>query len=384
MKLHIAASPFLFFGIPAVLKTTPLNQTHRNMNAKMVDFGGWDMPLHYGSQLDEHHQVRSNAGMFDVSHMLAVDIKGKAAGGVHDVRDFLRRLVANNVDKLTLPGKALYSCMLNPQGGVIDDLIIYFLSESWFRLVVNAGTADKDMGWMLARRDEFAAGIGLEITPRRDLAMIAVQGPNARAKVWQVIAGAQAETEGLKPFQAAEFGKYFIARTGYTGEDGFEIMLPAADAAGLWDALHAAGVAPAGLGARDTLRLEAGMNLYGQDMDETTNPLESGLAWTVDLKSERDFIGKKALLATPVKQQLAGLLLLDRGVLRGHQKVTTPHGEGEITSGGFSPTLNQSIALARLPAGVSVGNEVQVSVRDKMLRAKVVKYPFVRNGKSLI
>jgi aminomethyltransferase len=363
-----------------VLKTTPLNQTHRAMNAKMVDFGGWDMPLHYGSQLDEHHKVRSDAGMFDVSHMLAVDIKGEST------RTFLRQLFANNVDKLTQPGKALYSCMLNPQGGVIDDLIIYFLTESWFRVVVNAGTADKDMAWMQARRDELAPG--LEITPRRDLAMIAVQGPNARAKVWQVIAGSQAVTENLKLFQATTFDQYFIARTGYTGEDGFEIILPATDAADFWNALHAAGVAPAGLGARDTLRLEAGMNLYGQDMDETTSPLESGLGWTVDLKSERDFIGKQALLATPVTQQLFGLLLLDRGVLRSHQKVIARHdskeAEGEITSGGFSPTLNQSIALARLPSQVAAGDEVQVVVRDKMLRAKVVKYPFVRNGKSLI
>lgn len=363
-----------------MLKTTPLNQTHRDMHAKMVDFGGWDMPLHYGSQLDEHHKVRNDAGMFDVSHMLALDIKG--AG----VRDFLRQLLANNVDKLTQPGKALYSCMLNPQGRVIDDLIIYYLTESWFRMVVNAGTADKDMTWILAQRDKLAPD--LEITPRRDLAMIAVQGPNARAKVWQVIAGAQAATENLKLFQAITLDKYFIARTGYTGEDGFEIILPAADAAAFWNALHTAGVAPAGLGARDTLRLEAGMNLYGQDMDETTSPLESGLAWTVDLKSERNFIGKQALLETPVKQQLIGLLLLDRGVLRSHQKVVTRHGEnegeGEITSGGFSPTLNQSIALARLPAEVSAGDEAQVLVRDKMLRAKVVKYPFVRNGKSLI
>ncbi len=363
-----------------MLKTTPLNQTHRAMNAKMVDFGGWDMPLHYGSQLDEHHKVRSDAGMFDVSHMLAVDIKGDST------RAFLRQLFANNVDKLTQPGKALYSCMLNPQGGVIDDLIIYFLTESWFRVVVNAGTADKDMAWMQARRDELAPG--LEITPRRDLAMIAVQGPNARAKVWQVIAGSQAVTENLKLFQATTFDQYFIARTGYTGEDGFEIILPATNAADFWNALHAAGVAPAGLGARDTLRLEAGMNLYGQDMDETANPLESGLGWTVDLKSERDFIGKQALLATPVTQQLIGLLLLDRGVLRSHQKVIAHHDgketEGEITSGGFSPTLNQSIALARLPSQVAAGDEVQVVVRDKMLRAKVVKYPFVRNGKSLI
>ncbi|MDN5880793.1 MAG: glycine cleavage system aminomethyltransferase GcvT [Nitrosospira sp.] len=350
------------------------------MKAKMVDFGGWEMPLHYGSQLDEHHQVRRDAGMFDVSHMLAVDIKGETA------RDFLRRLVANNVDKLTQPGKALYTCMLNLQGGIIDDLIIYFLTESHFRMVVNAGTADKDMAWILARRDEIAPG--LEITPRRDLAMIAVQGPNARTKVWQVIAGAQTATENLKLFQAAFFDEYFIARTGYTGEDGFEIMLSAGDAADFWNALHAAGVAPAGLGARDTLRLEAGMNLYGQDMDETTSPLESGLGWTVDLKSDRDFIGRQALLERPAAQQLIGLILLERGVLRSHQKVTTPsgdnEGDGEITSGGFSPTLNQSIALARLPLTVSAGDEVQVVVRDKMLRAKAVKYPFVRNGKSLI
>jgi aminomethyltransferase len=362
------------------LKTTALNQTHRDMMAKMVDFGGWDMPLHYGSQLDEHHKVRSDAGMFDVSHMLAVDIEGQ------DARAFLRRLVANNVDKLTQPGKALYSCMLNPQGGVIDDLIIYFLTESHFRMVVNAGTADKDMAWMQAQRDELAPG--LSITPRRDLAMIAVQGPNARAKVWQVVPGAQAETEQLKLFQAKLVDKYFIARTGYTGEDGFEIMLPSTDAVAFWNALFAAGVAPAGLGARDTLRLEAGMNLYGQDMDETTNPLESGLGWTVDLKSDRDFIGKNTLLESPVKKQLIGLVLIDRGVLRSHQTISTEQtrneDEGEITSGGFSPTLNKSIALARVPLNVSPGDEVQVAVRDKALRATVVKYPFVRNGKVLV
>ncbi len=359
---------------------TPLNQSHRDMNAKMVDFGGWDMPLHYGSQLDEHHKVRHDAGMFDVSHMLPVDIKGD------NVRVFLRQLVANNVDKLTLPGKALYSCMLTPQGGIIDDLIIYFLSETWFRVVVNAGTADKDVAWMLKQRDELAPN--LTITPRRDLAMIAVQGPNARTKVWQVIPGSQATTEELKQFQSAVVGQYFIARTGYTGEDGFEIILPAADAAAFWKSLHAAGAAPAGLGARDTLRLEAGMNLYGQDMDETQNPLESGLAWTVDLKSERDFIGKQALLNTTVTQQLVGLVLIDRGVLRSHQQVVGQQGDtkyyGEITSGGFSPTMNQSIALARIPVQIAMGDEIHVIVRDKQLRAKVVKYPFVRNGKVLV
>ena len=363
-----------------MLKMTPLNAAHRAMHAKMVDFGGWDMPLHYGSQLDEHHHVRRDAGMFDVSHMLTVDIHGENARG------FLRGLMANNVDKLTFPGKALYTCMLNPAGGIIDDRIIYFLSESWFRLVVNAGTADKDIAWIISQAEQHAPD--LTITPRRDLAMIAIQGPNARAKVWAVIPGAQAVTEDLKPFHSMTFGPYFIARTGYTGEDGFEITLPASEAADFWQQLHTTGVAPAGLGARDTLRLEAGMNLYGQDMDETANPLESGLAWTVDLKSERDFIGKQALLETPVRQQLAGLVLLDKGVLRNHQKIITGQegtaGAGEITSGGFSPTLKRSIALARIPVEVAAGEQVYVVVRDKQLAARVVKYPFVRNGQALI
>lgn len=341
----------------------------------MVDFGGWDMPLHYGSQIEEHHQVRSNAGMFDVSHMRAVDVEGV------DARPFLRGLLANNIDKLTQPGKALYSCLLNDNGGVLDDLIVYFLREDRFRIVVNAATTEKDLAWMTKQRD--ARAPTLTITPRPDLAMIAVQGPNARAKVWQVLPGSQAASEALIPFQAVEFGDYFIARTGYTGEDGFEILLPASDAPALWQALAAAGVKPVGLGARDTLRLEAGMNLYGQDMIETTNPLEAGLAWTVDLKNPRDFIGKAALLAHPPQRQLVGLILLERGgVLRAHQTVHSAHGDGEITSGTFAPTLNNSIALARLPLGVRIGEVVTVEIRGKTLPAKVVKYPFVRHGEA--
>lgn len=358
------------------LKTPPLNAAHRAMGAKMVDFGGWDMPVNYGSQIDEHHQVRRDCGMFDVSHMRVVDIKGDG------VRAFLCYLLANNADKLQLSGKALYSTMLRPDGGVIDDLIIYFMDEQWFRIVVNAGTADKDIAWMKQQAGEVAPQ--LTLTSRDDLAMIAVQGPNACARVWQVLPQARAATESLQNFQAADCGEYFIARTGYTGEDGFEIMLPKERAEALWHALNKVGVPPIGLGARDTLRLEAGMNLYGQDMDETVSPLESGLAWTVDLKSERDFIGKAALLANPPVRKLAGLVLLDRGMLRGHQKVFTAHGEGEITSGSFSPTLEKSIALARIPKEVQTGDTVQVAIRDKMLAAKVVKYPFARNGKSLL
>ncbi len=359
-----------------MLKQTPLNSVHRATGARMVDFGGWDMPVNYGSQIEEHHQVRRDAGMFDVCHMLVVDVTG--AG----IRDFLRHLLANNIDKLQTPGKALYSCMLNPAGGVIDDLIVYFMREDWFRIVVNAGTAEKDVAWM--ERQRAAATAQLCIQPRRDLAMIAVQGPNAREKVWQAIPGSRAATESLKPFQAAEFAQYFIGRTGYTGEDGFEVMLPAPEAADFWNKLNGLGVAPIGLGARDTLRLEAGMNLYGQDMGEDVNPLEAGLAWTIDLKSPRDFIGKAALQAKPAKMQMLGLVLLDKGVLRGHQKVATPHGAGEITSGSFSPTLNQSIAFAHLPLAVAVGDTVQVEIRDKLLNAKVVRPPFARNGQAMV
>jgi aminomethyltransferase len=363
-----------------MLKKTVLNAAHRALGARMVDFGGWDMPVNYGSQIEEHHAVRNDCGMFDVSHMCPVDLVGK------DVRPFLSRLVANDVAKLQVSGKALYAAMLNDAGGVIDDLIIYFLSETRFRLVVNAGTALKDLDWMQAKVAEWQ--LDVTITQRRDgnqpLGIIAVQGPNARAKVWSVLPQAKATTEGLKPFFAAEVDQYFIASTGYTGEDGYEIMLPADQAEALWNTLHAAGVAPCGLGARDTLRLEAGMNLYGQDMDETVSPLDAGLAWTVALKDERDFVGKAALLAHGQQKQFLGLILLDKGVLRGHQKVITACGEGEITSGSFSPTLQQSIALARLPLGVAIGDEVEVDIRGKALKAKVVKPVFARNGKAVI
>ncbi len=370
------------------LKTTPLNLAHRAAGARMVDFGGWDMPVNYGSQIEEHHAVRRDCGMFDVSHMCVVDLEGE------HVRAFLRGLLANNVDKLQVPGKALYSCMLNPQGFVIDDLIVYFFSETWFRLVVNAGTAEKDIAWISAQNS--ATNSGVKITQRRDgadaMALIAVQGPNARAKVWQVIPEAQAPSESIKPFNAvivknSAFGEVMIARTGYTGEDGFEIAFPASAADALWNALVANGVKPAGLGARDTLRLEAGMNLYGQDMDETVNPLDAGLAWTIDLVSPRDFVGKSALVAMGQNAQFVGLILREKGgVLRAHQKVITAASErtGEITSGTFSPTIEQAIALARVPLGVAVGDTVHVEIRDKKLAATVVKLPFVRNGKVLV
>jgi len=372
------------------LQATPLNSAHRAAGAKMVDFGGWDMPVNYGSQIEEHHAVRSDAGMFDVSHMCVVDLEGA------NVRAFLRGLLANNVDKLQVPGKALYSAMLNPEGGVIDDLIVYFFREDWFRLVVNAGTAEKDVAWMRQQND--ATGSGLTITPRRDgltdtanaIALVAVQGPNARAKVWEVLPQTKAASEAMKPFNVVivpdtAFGEAMVARTGYTGEDGFEIGVPATQVEALWNALIAAGVKPAGLGARDTLRLEAGMNLYGQDMDDSVNPLDAGLGWTIDLVSERDFIGKAALQAKGQNAQFVGLILREKGgILRAHQKVIAASGaEGEITSGTFSPSMQQAIALARVPMDVQVGDTVHVEIRDKKLAASVVKLPFVRNGKVL-
>jgi aminomethyltransferase len=358
------------------LKHTPLFESHRKCNAKLVDFSGWEMPLHYGSQIEEHHAVRRDAGMFDVSHMLATDIVGEHA------RTFLLKLLANSVARLSQLGKALYSCMLNEHGGIIDDLIVYYLEDGLYRLVVNAGTAEKDLDWISRQRE--LMGLNVDIVSRRDLAMIAVQGPNAREKFWQSVPAARSASQDLSNFSAARFSEMLIARTGYTGEDGFEITLPGDQGSALWEALLSAGVAPAGLGARDTLRLEAGMNLYGQDMDENVTPAESGLQWTVDLSDSRDFVGKIPISEFKPACKLVGMVLLEGGVLRAHQKVQTRHGEGEITSGTFAPTLGLSIAFARLPVAVQVGESVSIEVRGRILPARTVKYPFVRHGQSLI
>ncbi|MCG6971056.1 MAG: glycine cleavage system aminomethyltransferase GcvT [Gammaproteobacteria bacterium] len=357
---------------------TALYDNHVAAGGKMVDFAGWEMPIHYGSQIEEHHQVRRDAGMFDVSHMTVVDFTG---GGT---RDFLRHVLANDVDRLQKPGKALYSCMLNEQGGVIDDLIVYYLTDSWFRMVVNAATRDKDLQWLQSQSQSF----DVTLQERQDLAMIAVQGPNARDKTQQALGGSIDAAGDLQPFFAVECEPYFVARTGYTGEDGYEIMLPNDQAPSVWQALLDAGVKPTGLGARDTLRLEAGMNLYGQDMDETTTPLESALSWTVAWEpKERDFIGRAALetqRANKPSRKLVGLVLQDRGVLRHDQKVVVEgvSDDGVITSGSFSPTLGKAIAFARVPA--QIGEQCKVDIRGKLLTAKVVKPPFVRFGKSCI
>ena len=355
---------------------TSLHARHVAAGARMVDFGGWDMPLHYGSQLDEHHVVRRDAGMFDVSHMTVVDVSGPAAEA------FLRRLLANDVAKLTEPGRGLYSCMLNENGGVVDDLIAYRRTGG-YRVVVNAATRDQDLTWMA----DVAESFDVQVAERPDRVMLAVQGPRAVERVTPLLpAGIRDAARALKSFRCVEAGDVFVARTGYTGEDGYEIILDQASGLALWDAAAAAGVDPCGLGARDTLRLEAGLCLYGQDMDQQTSPLVSGLAWTVAWEpDDRAFIGRGALEAerdAPGRAKFVGLVLVDRGIMRHGQRVVTAAGDGVVTSGGFSPTLQRSIALARVPG--TAADVCQVEIRNACRDAKIVRPPFVRNGKILV
>jgi len=359
---------------------TPLFEQHKACGARMVDFHGWMMPLHYGSQIDEHHAVRNDAGMFDVSHMTIVDLRGSRT------REFLRYLLANDVAKLTRTGKALYTGMLNASGGVIDDLIVYFFSDDFFRLVVNSATREKDLAWITRQAEPFA----IDITERDDLSLIAVQGPNAKAKAATLFSDAQrSAVEGMKPFFGVEADGLFIATTGYTGEGGYEIAMPNDKAADFWCGLLLAGVKPCGLGARDTLRLESGMNLYGQDMDEGVSPLAANMGWTIAWEpADRDFIGREALEAQRAKgtEQLVGLVMTEKGVLRGELPVRFTDAAGNaqkgiITSGTFSPTLGYSIALARVPAGI--GDTAIVQIRNREMPVKVTKPVFVRGGKAV-
>jgi len=346
----------------------------------MVDFAGWEMPIHYGSQIQEHNAVREQSGMFDVSHMTIVDVNGS------DSTDYLQKLLANDVARLQEKGKALYSAMLNQDGGVIDDLIVY-KADNGYRLVVNSATRAKDLEWMQRHLRGFD---NLSLTERPELAMVAVQGPKAISQVKLVRPEAASAIDGLQKFQGRSQSNWFYARTGYTGEDGLEIMVPEAEVAAFWQSLLEAGVQPCGLGARDTLRLEAGMNLYGNDMDETISPLQAAMGWTIVLKpATRDFIGREALeteKTTGVATKLVGLVLEGRGIMRSHQKVLVDLGngeqaEGEVTSGTFSPTLQNSIAMARVPA--ATGDTCHVDIRGKQVPARVIKLPFVRDGKKV-
>lgn len=358
-----------------MLKKTPLYDRHIAANAKMVDFHGWSMPLNYGSQLQEHHLVRSNAGMFDVSHMTIVDVLG--AGG----RQFLRRLLTNDIDVLTHVGQALYSCMCNEHGGIIDDLIVYQRSPDNYRLVLNSATHARDLSWLREQVKGFSAGL----QERTELAMLAVQGPQAIPMVMEALGASIADSiSTLQRFECVDIDNYFIARTGYTGEDGLEIVVPADKIEDLWDKFLRQGIRPCGLAARDTLRIEAGMLLYGQDMDENTTPLESGLSWTVKFAHEdRNFIGMGALLSQKnhgLNRKMVGLVLEENmGIMRSGQKVIVEGcADGVITSGTFSPSLNKSIALARVPLGAT--NQVLVDIRGKLVCATIVNTKFIKSN----
>jgi len=363
-----------------MLKRTALYEAHLAAGARLVDFGGWEMPLHYGSQIEEHHAVRRAAGAFDVSHMRVVDVSGIGS------RAFLRALLTSDIDRRA-PDQATYSCMLNEHGGVLDDLIVYGWGDdrSRFRAILNAATAQRDLQWM----DALAADRALQVQcqGRDDLAIIALQGPQALVVLGRAQPALAARVASLPGFHSMRAGAVFVARTGYTGEDGFEIVVPVGEAPACWRGLLDAGAVACGLGARDTLRLEAGLCLYGQDIDETVTPLESNLAWTVDLDSDRAFVGRAALerqrAAGPLRR-LLGLKLLDKGVLRAHQSVHTERGDGQVTSGTFSPTLQVAIALARMPAQVQPGETVAVDLRAGAGRARVVPPRFVRHGRALV
>lgn len=357
---------------------TPLYEYHKEAGGKIVDFAGWQLPVHYGSLVDEHMAVRQSAGVFDVSHMTIVDITGA------DAKPFLRKLLANDVATLKTSGAALYSCMLNAQGGIIDDLIVYFFDEQNYRVVVNAGTREKDMAWIAEQSKAF----DVTILEQPELAMLAVQGPDAVERFAALLDSPLAvQCKALSRYEAFKHGDWFIAATGYTGENGFEIALPAAAAQEFWKSLLAAGVVPCGLGARDTLRLEAGMNLYGTDMSEENTPHTSGLAWTVALDpADRDFIGRSVVEANKANgpsHQLIGLVLEEKGVLRGGQLLYKGDTEiGVVTSGTFSPSLKKSIAFARVIADHSGDCEVQI--RRNRLPVTQVKRVFVRNGKPVV
>jgi len=356
-------------------RKTPLYHQHQALNGKIVDFGGWSLPVNYGSQIDEHHAVRNACGMFDVSHMTVSDLTGK------NVLRMLGKVLSNDILKTKgVSGKAIYSCMLNESGGVIDDLIAYYINDEHCRLVTNAATNQKDMAWL----EKHAKDFDVDLKEKPELALIAIQGPSALELCAHVLPGDLAKlTAKLSRFQGGFAGDEFVGRTGYTGEDGVELIVNPELAKTLWAAFEQAGAKPCGLGARDTLRLEAGMALYGNDLDELHTPYESGLRWTVSTESDRDFIGRNAMLERDSSKDMIGLILVDRGVLRGHQEVYLDDQLiGEVTSGSFSPSLQQSVALARVNRSLQLGDTVEVAVRNKRLKARVAKYPFIKNGQA--
>jgi len=355
-------------------KHTALYAKHLESNATLIEIGGWSMPSHYGSASQEHQAVRQHSGMFDVSHMTIVDVRGL------DAEAYLQKLLANDVTRLADTGKALYSAMLNNNGGIIDDLIVYNM-DGWYRVISNCITREQTLEWMTAQ----SKGFEVTLTDRPELVIIAIQGPDALSKVKSVCTEAAGLIDSLNPFQSQVKASWFYARTGYTGEEGLEVILPEEEAADFWQQLLDAGVTPCGLTAADTLRIEAGLNAYGKEMDESTSPLIANMRHTIAWQpEERHFFGREALeaeLAAGIKLKLVGLILSTDDIMSAEQKVVIEGlGEGVITSAAFSPTLQSSIAIARVPNDTS--EHCQVEIQGQLINAKVITLPFVRYGKQ--
>ena len=355
------------------MNKTPLNNAHIELGAKMVNFSHWEMPISYTSLIEEHHAVRNTAGVFDVSHMSVFDFNGG------DQVAFFEKIFANDIKKISNEDKAIYGALLNEEGGILDDLIIYHANEK-FRLVSNCSTREQNRQWY----EKHAVEFGVEVVERSDMGILAIQGPDALSKILS-IDGINPQVNNLQSFGCMFDGDKLYARTGYTGEDGLEIIVPSEDINQFWDQALKLGCTPIGLGARDTLRLEAGLNLYGNDMTIENHPYESNLGWTIDMTDKnRQFIGKQALLSIDQSksQKIVGIILRDKGVLRSGYEVIHDEGKGVVLSGSYSPTLQSSIGLARVDQGYK--KDGKVMIRNKMLNIDFVSPRFIERGKISI
>lgn len=362
------------------LAKTPLHKMGVELKAKFTSFGGWEMPLQYGGISHEHEAVRTASGMFDISHMGKFTLQGE------NLIDQLQRLVPSDLNRLQ-PGQAQYTVLLNPQAGIIDDIIIYYqginaTGTQKVLIIVNAATIDKDKAWLWQNLDSQQVEFQ-DIS--RDKVLIAVQGPKATSHLQAFVTEDLTQIKSFGHLETTLFGQpAFLARTGYTGEDGFEVLVDESAGIELWQSLARAGVIPCGLGARDTLRLEAAMALYGQDIDETTTPWEAGLGWLVHLDSKDDFIGREILTQQKingVKRRLVGLRMQGRNIARhGYPVLSSDEVVGIVTSGTLSPTLGYPLALAYVPTQLATINQnLAVEIRGKVYPAVVVKRPFYRS-----
>ena len=352
------------------MNKTPLNKSHIELGAKMVNFSNWEMPISYSSLIEEHNAVRSTVGIFDVSHMSVFDFDGDNQVA------FFEKIFANDIKKIYKDNKAIYGALLNEEGGILDDLIIYHANNK-FRLVSNCSTREQNRQWF----EKHAVEFGVKVMERSDMGILAIQGPDALNKILK-IKEIDNQVNTLQSFGCMFEGDKLYARTGYTGEDGLELIVPTKDINHLWDQALELGCTPIGLGARDTLRLEAGLNLYGNDMTINNHPYESNMGWTIDMSDEsREFIGKDALLSIDQSksQKIVGIILQDKGILRSGYEITHEQGKGEVLSGSYSPTLQSSIGLARVDQGYKENGKVMI--RNKLLNIDFVSPRFLGQGK---